>query len=102
MTPEAIKKALVEACPTIIKQSDLGIWMWRDGKMWDLCLHNDPLQDLNAIQRVARERFKDWEDGDRLYTELCRLADKTSRWVWQLTAADWCEALLRTTGGWRE
>jgi hypothetical protein len=113
MTPEAQRIAIATACPTLVAKHEHGPgYVWNRGPLRPF----DPLSDLNAcheMEKVLAPTKDEWEFNNGRYIRygenLCRVCDWSEHertmfaWhVYHATAAQRCEAFLRTLSLWTD
>jgi hypothetical protein len=98
MTPEAQRIAIAEVCPRIKLVGEY--WHWSpDGTGWFVCIHNDPLKDLNAMHEAEKALGLKYDQWTR---ELRAVCERGRRCVESAIAAHRAEAFRRTLGLWRD
>lgn len=109
MKPKEQEIAIAEACGyTLRKHSNEGSSAWFDPQGWIVSHWTSDTNyvlpkytsDLNAIQ-AAVMRQGDPQFLDEFEAMLFKVAGGCG-WICSMTAAQWCEAFLRTLNLWRE
>lgn len=100
MTPQEIQIKVAEECGWIWHEDSLWFKMgdnyyWKLGNVWYQTLPPYTTS-LDAIQKVALERFKKPKHTELFKFYLAVQTHGKCDWIWQLTALDWCEAFLAT------